>query len=219
MRLYHFVDLKWGLDDIRRRRLKIAKLNELNDPFEMLALKTNDVDLRRALAATKQQMAKSTGVLCFSRKWRNPVQWSHYADHHRGLCLGFDVPDGTTEAIRYSRYRILDDGTLTGGGDKAGELMQRLIVTKFAHWKYEDEVRRFMQIDERKRDDKIWYEPFSPTLVLKEVIVGPNSDLTRDDLRNALGSLVGDVEMRKARLAFRTFSVVEQRLASAWKNS
>lgn len=38
MRVYHFLDRKYGLDDIRRRRLKIATLDDLNDPFEMLAM-------------------------------------------------------------------------------------------------------------------------------------------------------------------------------------
>jgi len=38
MRVFHFVNEEHGLDDLRKRRLKIAALNELNDPFELLAL-------------------------------------------------------------------------------------------------------------------------------------------------------------------------------------
>ncbi len=25
--------------------------------------------------------------------WSNPVIWAHYGDKHRGLCLGFEVPE------------------------------------------------------------------------------------------------------------------------------
>jgi hypothetical protein len=31
-RAYHFVSLQHGLDDLRRRRLKISRLDDLNDP-------------------------------------------------------------------------------------------------------------------------------------------------------------------------------------------
>ena len=26
------------------------------------------------------------GMLCFSKGWHNPVQWSHYTDKHKGIC-------------------------------------------------------------------------------------------------------------------------------------
>jgi hypothetical protein len=36
MRVYHFTKAVHGLEAIRRRRLKIARISELNDPFEFL---------------------------------------------------------------------------------------------------------------------------------------------------------------------------------------
>jgi hypothetical protein len=32
MRLYHYFEIKWALDDIRRHRLKSSKIDEMNDP-------------------------------------------------------------------------------------------------------------------------------------------------------------------------------------------
>jgi hypothetical protein len=37
-RAYHFVSLGHGLDDLRQRHLKIARLDEINDPFELWAI-------------------------------------------------------------------------------------------------------------------------------------------------------------------------------------
>ena len=34
MLVYHFINKEYGIEDLRKRRLKIATLNELNDPFE-----------------------------------------------------------------------------------------------------------------------------------------------------------------------------------------
>lgn len=48
MRVYHFVNAEFGLDDIRRRRLKIATLNDLNDPFELFGVHLGD-EFRKAL--------------------------------------------------------------------------------------------------------------------------------------------------------------------------
>ena len=37
MRLHYFSNAEYGLLTIRRRRLKLARINELNDPFEFWA--------------------------------------------------------------------------------------------------------------------------------------------------------------------------------------
>lgn len=34
----HFVSLRWGLQNIEHRRVKVATLDTLNDAFEMLAV-------------------------------------------------------------------------------------------------------------------------------------------------------------------------------------
>lgn len=100
MRVYHFINEKFGLENIKRRRLKIARIDELNDPFEFIARADNERE-RAALRATREEQTKKTGLLCFSRSWQNPVQWSHYADRHRGFCLGFDVPDALIKEVTY----------------------------------------------------------------------------------------------------------------------
>jgi hypothetical protein len=56
-------------------------------------------------------------------------------------------------------------------------------------------------------------------LALKEVIVGPLSTVTRKDLSEALGSLDRYVEVYKARLAFRTYTVTRKHNPAIWINS
>src|SRR5690606_51795 len=33
---------------------------------------------------------KHFGIACFSEKWDSILMWTHYADNHRGYCIGFD---------------------------------------------------------------------------------------------------------------------------------
>lgn len=145
MRLYHFVSAQHGLDDIRKRRLKVATFPNLNDPFELFSIDLSNAHLRKAFNALKDQLSTTRGILCFSRKWSNPVLWSHYADCHRGICLGFDCPDNKVGAISYSRKRLIVElENFVSPNRMALEKMQELLFTKYSHWKYENEVRAML---------------------------------------------------------------------------
>jgi hypothetical protein len=217
MRLFHFVEKRWGLDDIRRRRLKIATIGELNDPFELLAADLRHPALRAALLDAKKEFAKSRGFLCFSRSWQNPVQWSHYSAKHTGLCLGFDIPDGAdlVRPVEYSAKRfVVDVAQLATTINPDPTLFGRFLFTKYSHWRYEKEMRAMAHLD--KRDGQFYFTSFSESLRLACVIVGARSQVTRAMLRQALGDLAPYVETFKARLAFRSFKVVRQRRATLW---
>ncbi|MBA1155019.1 DUF2971 domain-containing protein [Microvirga mediterraneensis] len=217
MRVYHFVNQEYGLEDIKRRRLKIATLNDLNDPFE-LGVDSPDPAVRSAFRSLKNKLAQAFGLLCFSRDWKNPVQWSHYADRHRGLCLGFDVPDDVLTPVIYKAQLPKPDmAVLKGLGEPATEHIKQILSTKFRHWRYENEVRCFLKIeDEDEVKAGLYFAPFSDDLRLREVIVGHSSPVSRGNLVEALGDLSSVVSTCKARLAFRSYSVVRQRRDEFW---
>lgn len=216
MRVYHFLSRKYGLEDIHRRRLKIATLDDLNDPFEMLAMSLRDPELRQAFRTTKAQMAKQAGLLCFSRSWRNPVQWSHYAERHHGLCLGFDIPDNLVTTVSYRRKRLPVDRALLEGPN-AEAFMRTVVSTKFSHWRYENEVRLFVTLEDRDAETGFWFREFDADLALREVVVGAACDVTRSELADVLGDLEVSVKKRKARLSFQRFAVVNQMRKALWK--
>jgi len=211
MRVYHFVNATHGLSNIRRRRLKIATLNELNDPFEFLGIDLHEDKLRRVLLRLKTELAREAGRLCFSRRWHNPVMWSHYARSHTGLCLGFDVPDEYLSIVNYTRRRvILELGQLKSHSVDRSTLMQ-FLYTKYSHWRYEAEVRVLIDLQANVLEDDKYFATFDDTLRLAAIIVGAESTVTRGDLTDALGKLTPQVEIFKARLAFRSFLVTRQR--------
>jgi hypothetical protein len=217
MRVYHFVNAEFGLEDIRMRRLKVATLHELNDPFELFGVCLSDESLRRAFEAMKDQLALNRGLLCFSRVWYNPVQWSHYAEKHTGLCLGFDIPDEHLGAINYSRKRLVVEAERFRNAQQLdAQIVTRFLFTKYSHWRYENEVRSFVTLEEKDPEKNLYFANFSDKLCLKTVILGARSSITRVELRDALGDLSGKVETFKARLAFKTFRVVRQRNPKLW---
>jgi len=219
MRVFHFVNEEFGLEDLRRRRLKIATLNELNDPFELFSVSLADENLHRTFRVMKDELALNRGLLCFSRDWHNPVQWSHYAAKHRGLCLGFDIPEADEHlgAVTYSRKRLVVEAeNFRNPRELSVDTVKRFLFTKYSHWRYENEVRYFVTLEDKDPEKDMYFAEFSDKLRLAVVIVGEQSSVTREILRNALGDLVSSVEAFKARLAFKTFRVVRQRNAKLW---
>lgn len=210
-----FTSAKHALEDVRLRRLKIATLPDINDPFE-LAVCCDGEMRRRALRRTRLEWANRFGMLCFSRGWHNPVQWSHYADKHWGICLGFDVPDEMLTPIMYAEEPPdLDWDAIEHGSSEGESEMLRWSSTKYSHWVYEDEVRAFLSLDECDAEGR-YFSDFGEQLRLRQIIVGAQSAVTRHEVKLALDGLDG-VGSFKARLAFGGYRVVTQRDQSRWR--
>ena len=209
MRVYHFTKASHGLSAIRDKRLKVARLDEINDPFEFLGVDLSNQHFRKVLTETKRELSKTKGLLCFCRSWRHPLLWAHYADKHRGVCLGLDVSDSTLEQVRYVNSRFTADGEALSEA-----LVQKLLYTKFAHWSYEDEYRVYVQLDEEEQG--LYFVSFGQGMVLREVIVGHECALTRDDIATAFGDHERDVSRFKVRPAFRSFRMVRQKRDRMW---
>ena len=216
MLAFHFVPEKYGLEDISKRRLKVATYDDLNDPFELLSVNLANSMVRLTFRQMKAEMVKTDGLLCFSRNWQNPVLWSHYSDKHRGLCLGFEIDEKKLAEVRYSSSRVdvTMDEVLNSSQLDRSEIQKRLF-TKFNLWKYEDEVRIPVFLG-NKFDNGLYFVPFSNELKLVQVIVGAESTVTRAKIHKALDDLVSKVETFKARLAFKTFQVVRQKNQKLW---
>ncbi|UVO35735.1 hypothetical protein KUL72_30855 [Bradyrhizobium arachidis] len=90
--------------------------------------------------------------------------------------------------------------------DKAPENqkeMYRVLTTKYLHWRYESEMRLFFGLNDKDPDNGLYFADFADRLVLKQVIVGHLSKVTRTDVQEALGDLANGVGVFKARLASR----------------
>jgi hypothetical protein len=219
MRLYHFLEAKWALDDIRHRRLKVSLLDKLNDPFEFFAVDLSDRTFRRALIRTRDKMAAKHGVICFCDNWRNPLMWTHYGDRYKGICLGFDViaPEEIAKINYVERRLKRPPDFLAQTEAKRHAFLLRLVTTKFHHWRYEGEHRLYVRLGTKEPDTGHYFFDFEKQLVLREVIVGAESDTTRKQVRDELGSLASTVGAFKSRPGFSSFEVVRNQDRHMWK--
>jgi hypothetical protein len=202
MRVYHFLRAEHALDDIKHRRIKISEIDKLNDPFELWCSAQDNPKVRHALRDWKHQMARLYGMLCFCPSCSNPVLWSHYADKHRGMCLGFDISqNGLLKKVRYVTKRT----QLPVRPAEAD--MHELLFTKYHDWSYEEELRGWFRLEERDATGHYFYK-FDQTIKLREVIAGPLCEVSHDEIGKALSSY--GQEASQARLAFKTFRIVER---------
>ena len=203
IRLYHFLSKKWALSDLQRRRLKISRLLDLNDPFEFSSLNMADPDFRKSVRDSIRDIANEAGMICFSENWNSPVQWAHYGDRHRGLCLGFSISRDSAKKVNYVKERGILFGSLTQ------PMIMKLMTTKYIEWAYEKEYRLFLELKEREGDGN-YYADFGPDLQLEEVIVGANCDVDREELRMSLGERDDSVRVWKVRPAFKSFNMTRK---------
>jgi hypothetical protein len=202
VRVYHFLPANHALEDIEKHRIKISEIDQLNDPYELLCTYQKHRRLRIVLQGFKQDMSARFGMLCFSRHWHDPVLWSHYADKHRGVCLGFNIDRRGMQEIKYvtKRPRL----PIPPGEEDA----KQLLLTKYRGWKYEEEWRSWIRLDERDPLTGFYFYSFDGFVRLSEVIVGPLCDIRRTEIIEALRGYTKKISIIKARLAFKTFRIV-----------
>lgn len=219
MIVYHFISSEFALRALRDRRLKIARINELNDPLQLCAAGFSDGDTQTKLETFKNQANERYGVICFSKSYDDPVLWSHYTDGHRGVALVFEIPDDKAIAINYQpeRFRLDVDAAMQRGSFTESDLTQ-LISTKFSSWQYENEVRmschlsdHFCQIDAKGK--KVYFESLSlesfgvDALKLIGLIRGIRCDLKPADIASELLA-VDTLPVQDTRLDSSSFQII-----------
>lgn len=210
MRLYYLTAERWAKKSIAERRLKISLFEEFNDPFELLPHVLPSREHRTVAEVLRNHLSKQRGVICFSTDWENPLMWAHYGEKHYGMCLGFDIPDELAMRVSYEPNRL--DFNIDLSAPNAGvtpEIVKAMLLTKFEAWRYENEYRVMAELEDKDKDGR-YYADFGESLMLREVIIGVRCETSQLEVAKWIGELGHDVEIRKARLAFKQFKITEQ---------
>ena len=118
------------------------------------------------------------------------------------MCLGFEVDPGVLKEVTYGTARP----TLPIPPNETD--VNQLLFYKYRGWRYEEEWRGWIRVDDRDDSTGLYFYPFDGSVQLREVIAGPLCDLARARIEAALKGYRDPIRIIKARLAFRTFRVV-----------
>jgi hypothetical protein len=113
---------------------------EMDEPLRFLL----GCEIERELLARYDK-----GVVSLAERADCPLMWSHYADQHRGVCLGYSTPPDASAQLRQVEYgggrliaasrvaaMLLDDDP-----DAAREIDDAVLLRKAPDWRYEQEWR------------------------------------------------------------------------------
>ena len=216
MRLYYLTSLETAVQYILpEKRMRLGRFSRLNAPFDLLSFNQGGAHERYIFKMLRDPWEKALGVICFTQHWRSPVMWAHYADRHKGVCLGFDVPDERVSQMVYEPERIkwvADLSKPIRGLDE--ELLRMVVTTKYSQWAYEEEWRLFGELRDPDPKNGDYYLNFGPELALREIIVGSGCKSSVGSFRKLVGDVEQSVTIIKARPAFETFTMVKQQRVS-----
>lgn len=116
-------------------------------------------------------------VSCFSKNYNNPLMWAHYANKHKGICIGYSFPilpeDFRVYNVTYRKNILPIDINID-----ENRVMYYWLTNKAMSWEYEEEIRAITKSsypDNIIAVDKSW---------CKELIFGCN--VKNKDLNNAI---------------------------------
>ncbi|MFQ2060345.1 DUF2971 domain-containing protein [Aeromonas veronii] len=175
-------------------KLKLTPPSHLNDPFERKiphgieaiilnswlspaitkSQKEHDInDHKKHTINVLENTLSSIGITAMSENSDNILMWSHYADSHNGICIGYDTSKINDEHMQLvkvdydaKRFKESDINTsLKTFPSMHQTIIDKVITTKSEQWIYEDEHRYITNIiyadyisisaDKRKEKDII----------------------------------------------------------------
>lgn len=136
--------------------------------------------------------------------------WSHYADKHKGISLGFDVAEEIVTPVHYQQVRPTID--LSRRPSEAD--LQPLLFLKSEDWGYEEEWRVWTRLEQptSAKGQNLFFHDFGEDLKLVEVVLGAMCEKTHADLKPLISDYDYPVDLFRAQLAFQTFDVTKQKL-------
>ena len=172
MKVYKFLSARWAKEAIISEKLKVSILQNLNDPWDCNGIRFSNNTDRNRWTMEFNYLAQQWGMMSFSKSWTDPVLWSHYADQHRGIVLGFETSDETLFSVKYQDDLIPYDKFKLLNDDDKTNFFFGVISTKYTNWKYEDEVRVFTSLEVNDEKSNHFFRKFDEDLLLREVIFG-----------------------------------------------
>lgn len=128
-------DLRGHLNRGRTRQQVRELRRQEGVPLEKLA--------ESVIETSRRDLRNGARILCLSSNCTDPLQWSHYANGHQGLCIHFKSDEGTwaggARGVAYRKGRSAIRIPLSTQSE--WRMVDLMALTKAHFWRYEREYR------------------------------------------------------------------------------
>jgi hypothetical protein len=175
---------------------------------------TDESSALEYLKYTVDQISEKIGIVCLTEKNDNILMWSHYAEQHRGLVIGFDSNKLSDKIFRvnYGKKRA----EIKYGELNAIENVLPLLLRKSIDWQYEDECRYLYELNScTKIDSKdfkcgfLYLQPLQEFAIVEVVFGCRISEEDKKELSRIIASKNsnGNILVRQAAIHNTDFSI------------
>lgn len=207
---YHFLSYKNAIDDLVKERIKVSKITDLNDPFELLPNKNfRKREKRVEYDKAREEFSDKFGLLSFCKYWDKPLLWGHYANKCKGVAFGFNVRHKELKQVQYICPKQRPKFEISSNIKENEKHFLDLAILKHEYWQYENEYRLLIDFSKCKSDKGMHFLPLDDSLKIKEIILG--SELKFNNSTEMLNLIdlkeKHEADIIPARLAWKEFQI------------
>jgi hypothetical protein len=227
MLIYRYLSLEYGMKSLQEKMLRVGRLNDLNDPYDCSPHFTGVPNCPGGESFAFDTgylsgFSKHFGILCFSEIFSDPVVWSHYADNHRGIALGFEynnTQDDGVYKVQYDNNRVIfqhndiESSKSRNPVETMFHVVKKGFTVKAKSWEYESERRKFVMLDECTPIGLNYFYGL-PVERLKKVLLGVRCSATEEDIYYTLKKYgykseiiieKGEIDIREYKINFKAW--------------
>lgn len=136
--LIHFPDSKQHTINLMHK--KLDNLSKYQKKIIEEKIINGEMDTDKQFSEFLLEIKNEIGVTCFSKNFDNILMWSHYAEKHSSICLGFEINLATNDyfAVPVDYVKKFKKANY---GKEGVTMLKKWLFTKAHDWKYEEEVR------------------------------------------------------------------------------
>lgn len=138
--LYKYMPIdKYSMINLINNTLFLNDPKKFNDPFDCPIFRGNNYKNYKSFSNVMDRIR----ISCFSEKFDSILMWSHYADSHMGICVGYRLDSGyCLKNNLHSGFVDYQEGNQYNKGIKNFKgLLNDTFYIKNKEWEYESEFR------------------------------------------------------------------------------
>ncbi len=157
---YYSATNEYSIPNIEKGIICFSDIDKFNDPFEGIGKYLHEVsfeeqeywdtmglDFPKALGKRFSQESRDLlkfkqRIWCATESYDNDLMWAHYADSHRGFCVGYTEENIRKVCHGFEKITYCAEPTpINIHGNIDMNFVERLLFQKGLSWKYEQEWR------------------------------------------------------------------------------
>lgn len=156
--------------------------------------------LKKGIQKIRENWDEKKGIVCLSESADIIQMWAHYTDNHKGIVIGFDEKqfveneEGLVKVCYQDEMVLLPVTATPEGLDQYEEYIVNVLMTKESNWRYEKEVRLYVDLDEKDVDGN-YYVKIPPSSII-EIYLGLRSDETTEIIAKSIKQRTGYRHLR-----------------------